>query len=296
MGYYFLKVFAWLLSRLPRRAAARLARHWGWLCASVLRIRRREVLATLSTCFPRTTALERADIYRSVWNNQALTLVEVARYMGGLTDEALDNTEVIGLEAVQHMVDDTKHGLLILIAHLGSYPLLAFNVPRLFHRKLSFIYKEFHSPAINRAWAELHEQSGIDGIPAKNSYLRALRALRDGNILGFMLDQNRPANEGLFVPFFGKLASTSPGLALMSYQSKCPVIPVFARRARGGRHIIEIGKPVPPPASRSPDDLLAATAQYTHLIERAIRAHPDQWLWLHRRWKSRPPDEFPPSP
>ncbi|MBQ9344404.1 MAG: lysophospholipid acyltransferase family protein [Kiritimatiellae bacterium] len=296
MAYFLLRLLVRCLAALPLRAAIALGRHWGRLCANVLRIRRREVLDTLVRCFPEKSPAERLAIYRGVWQNQCLTIVEVARYMGGRVDEVAGRMEVIGQAGVQSLLDDTSRGCLVLISHLGNYPLLAFNVPRLFHRRLSFIFKEFRSPAVNRAWNELHEKAGVTGIPAKNAYRPALRALRNGDILGFMLDQNRPASEGLFVPFFSRTASTSPGLALMSYQSGCPVIPVFARRAPDGHHIVEIGTPVPPPAGRDKNTLLAATARYTALLEDAIRAHPDQWLWLHRRWKSRPPAESPPSP
>lgn len=294
MRYALIRLLAKFLAALPWRAAMALGRHWGWLCASVLRIRRREVLATLERCFPEKSPAERLAIYKGVWQNQCLTVVEVARYMGGRRTEVLDSMEVIGQEPVQPLVDDTEHGILILVSHLGNYPLLAFNVPRAFGRPLSFIYKEFRSPAVNRAWSELHEAAGIEGIPSKNAYRPALKALKAGHILGFMLDQNRPTGQGLFVPYFGRPASTSPGLALMSFQSKCPVVPVFARRAPDGHHIVEIGTPVPPPADRAPETLLAATAHYTTLIEDAVRAHPDQWLWLHRRWKSQPPaDDVP---
>ena len=291
--YHLIRLLARILAALPLSAARRFGRAAAFLCSDILRIRRREVLATLERCFPDTAPDGRLAIYRGVWLNQALTIVEVARYMGGKTSEVLDTLEIRGLDAVRHIVDDTEHGALILISHLGNYPLLAFNVPRAFHRPLSFIYKEFRSAPFNRVWAELHDAAGIHGIPSKNAYRPALRDLRAGNLLGFMLDQNRPSSQGLFVPFFGRLASTSPGLALMAFQSKAPVVPVFTWREHDGHHVVDIRPPLPPPETRDPESLLEATARYTALIEDAIRSHPDQWLWLHRRWKSRPPAESP---
>ena len=104
-------------------------------------------------------------------------------------------------------------------------------------------------------------------------------------MVGILLDQNATRAEGVFVPFFGVPASTSKGLALLALRTGTPVVPIFLRREPGGRHCIDVGAPLPPP----PDaDALAYTARFNEVIEAAIRRAPEQWLWMHARWRTRP--------
>ena len=102
-----------------------------------------------------------------------------------------------------------------------------------------------------------------------------------------MLDQNATRAEGIFAPFFGTPASTSRGLAVISLRTDAPVVPVFIRRLERGRHLIEVGPVVAPPER----DVVAFTTSFNEAIEKAIRRAPEQWFWLHKRWKTRPRPE-----
>jgi KDO2-lipid IV(A) lauroyltransferase len=97
--------------------------------------------------------------------------------------------------------------------------------------------------------------------------------------------------EGIFVDFFGDAANTTPGLAIMSAQSGAPVVPIFARRLPGGRHRITAQAPIDPPPDRKPETVRDYTQRYSKITEDAIRECPEQWLWLHRRWKTRPRED-----
>jgi KDO2-lipid IV(A) lauroyltransferase len=103
-----------------------------------------------------------------------------------------------------------------------------------------------------------------------------------------IIDQNMTRNEGIFVEFFGKNASTSPGLAYMAAQSKAPVIPAFMCRKPDGRHVLKFQPELEPPEDRTPESIHEATQRYTKIIEDAIREAPEQWIWMHRRWKTQP--------
>ena len=154
---------------------------------------------------------------------------------------------------------------------------------------MTIITKILKNPVINRLWGGLRRKAGLNVIPSHNAYRACVRALKQNGLVGFMLDQNRPSNHGVFVDFFGRPASTTPGLAFMSAQTGAPVIPAFMRRTPNGRHVLEVKPLLEPPPDRKPETLLAWTATYTKIIEAEVRRYPDQWLWLHKRWKSRPP-------
>lgn len=287
---WLLKSTAKLFALLPRNWAMALARHWGWLLAHVVRLRREPALKALARAFPEKTERERQALYAAVCRHQALNAMELVRFAGGRAAELSARLEVRGLENVPAALARGK-GVLILIAHFGNYPLLALAVPKLFGYPLAAIAKPLKNKALNAMWWDLQRRAGVNGIPARNAYRASVRALRDNALVGFMIDQNRPANQGVFVDFFGRLASTTPGLAFMSAQTGAPVVPVFMRRLPDGRHLVDVRPPLEPPPDRADETIRAHTAAYTKIVEAEIRLYPDQWLWLHKRWKSRPPGE-----
>ncbi len=278
------------MAALPAGAATALGNGIGWTLARVVRLRRTYVLETLARCFPEKTPVERQALYAEICRQQARNVVEVLRYAGGREAELAARLDVSGKEHVEAARALGK-GVLVLIAHFGNYALLALQVPRLFGYPLSIIAKPLRNATLNELWWELQRKAGVNGIPARNAYRASVRALKDNGLVGFMLDQNRPAGLGVFVDFFGKPASTTPGLAVMSAHTGAPVLPVFIRREPDGTHRVEARPPLPPPADRRPETMQAYTAACTRIIEDEIRRHPEQWLWWHKRWKSRPAEE-----
>ena len=112
--------------------------------------------------------------------------------------------------------------------------------------------------------------------------------------MAFILDQNAKKNWGIFVDFFGKPACTSHGLAQMAALSGHKIFPVTCRRERDTRNlIVEIGEEIPGPTDRSEEEVHRVTQECTRYLERFIREHPEQWIWMHRRWKTKPDPEIP---
>lgn len=276
-----------MVAWLPPRWATALARQWGWGLAHVVRIRRGYVLDTLARCFPEKPEAERRAIYAGMCLHQALNLMELMRFAGGRDAELGGLLEVHGEEVVQDALSRGK-GVLILIAHFGNYDLMGLYASKLFGYPLTIITKTLKNAELNALWWELRRKAGVNEVPSHNAYRACVRALRKNELVGFMLDQNRPREQGVFVDFFGRKASTTPGLAFMSAQTGAPVVPVFMHRTPGGRHVLSAGPLIEPPPDRKEETLLACTAAYTKIIEDEVRRHPEQWLWLHKRWKSRP--------
>jgi KDO2-lipid IV(A) lauroyltransferase len=103
-----------------------------------------------------------------------------------------------------------------------------------------------------------------------------------------MLDQNMTRTEGVFVDFFGRPACTTPGLAYLAAQSQAPVVPIFLLRNPDHRHTFRVLPVIDPPPDRQPDTMREYTQRYTAVLEGVIREHPDQWIWIHRRWRTQP--------
>lgn len=274
--------FAWL--SLPTALA--IGRGLGWLFGSVLRHRRKDAAEALRRSFPEKTEEERAAIIRQMYRNLGMNLIEEFR-LPSVTRQYLEENILWEGEAFSHTVLDAGKGLLVLSAHLGNFDLLCTFAPK-FNFPTTVITKNIKNSTINQLWMDARSRFGLKFVPAHNSYRQCLTALRKNEIVAFVLDQNMIDTEGVFVDFFGKKACTSPGLAYMSAQSGAAVVPVFMIRLANGRHLIKALPPIPPPPDRKPETIHAFTQLYTKVIEDIIRQYPDQWIWIHRRWKTVP--------
>ena len=272
---------------VPARWAQALGRGGGRVLAHGMRLRRTYVLEVLARSFPEKTPDEHRAIYAAMCRHQALNLVEILRFAGGREEEIRARIEVSGEEVVKQALERGK-GVLILIAHFGNYDLMGLFASRLLGYPVTIITKTLKNQRLNELWWELRQKAGLKTLPSHNAYRACVRALRRNELVGFMLDQNRPSGQGVFVNFFGKPASTTPGLAMMSAQTGAPVVPVFMRRMPDGRHVLEARPVIEPPPDRKEETLRACTAAYTKIIEDEIRRDPAQWMWLHKRWKSQP--------
>ena len=291
----FVKLLAWLAAHSPRRAVLRFARGIAWLLSRVVRLRRRVVLDALAHSFPEMSPRDRVALYNENCAQQLLSAGEMLRYAGGCRDELSSRLTVEGRDRAE-TANSAGRGVLVLIAHFGNYALLAMHVQRLFGYPLSIVIKRLRNEKINTLWFGQLKKDGVNAIESKNAYRACVKALRNKEFVGFMLDQNRPASSGVFVPFFGRPASTTPGLALLSAQTRAPVLPVFMRRNPDGTHHLLALPPIDPPPDHKPDTILRYTALYTRIIEDQIRQHPTQWLWWHKRWRAKPPPPEPAEP
>ena len=221
-----------------------------------------------------------------MYRNLATNLVEILRADGGAEDAS---PGLFSVEGEEHIIAACARGrgALILLAHYGSWELLAMFAAQRGYT-LYIVAKKIKNDVVDRLWNRLRARYGVKVIYARNAARPILRALRENALVGFMPDQHRTHEQGVFVQFFGRPASTSPGLAILSSQAQAQVLPVFiCRRADGGHHIRGLPA-LPPPPDRTPATVLRYTQRYTTILEDELRAHPAEWLWIHRRWKDQP--------
>lgn len=282
-----LEALSWLFSRLSPRAALGLGRFLGWIYGSVIRYHRRDARQALALSLPDIPAPQRADILRRMYANLGTNVVEITR-LPHLSEAQLADMVDWEDEHHVHEVLAAGKGLLVLSAHMGNWDLLCTLAPR-FNYPTTIITKRIKNKGVNDYWMATRGRFGLKFVPAHNSYRQCLTALRKNEIVGFILDQNMIRDEGIFVDFFGRPACTTPGLAFMSAQSGAAVVPAFMLRQPGGRHRLKVLPAIPPPPDRKPETIHAYTQRYTKVIEDMIRQYPDQWIWLHRRWRTTPP-------
>jgi len=203
----------------------------------------------------------------------------------------------IRVEGVEHVRSAMEHHgrVLVLTAHLGNWELLSV-AHRVAGFPLTVVVRPLDAPGLNALAERLRLKAGVE-LAAKRGALRAvLGALGRGRMVAVLLDQNASRREGIFAPFFGHAASTSRSLAVLATRTRTPVVPIFAHRQAGGFHLVAVGPaleaPETPDAERA---IIELTRCCNETIEAAIRRTPEQWLWIHRRWRTRPPGEGRPD-
>jgi KDO2-lipid IV(A) lauroyltransferase len=180
---------------------------------------------------------------------------------------------------------------LLVTGHFGNWELLGYVLATV-GLDMDAIARPIDNPLVNRWLLDVRERQGMRIITKFGATDRMTRVLEEGGTLGFIGDQNA-GDRGLFVPFFGRLASAYKSIGLLALNYNAPVICGYARRLND-RFRFEIGASdiiYPRDWADQPDPLYYLTARYTRAIERMVRLAPDQYLWLHRRWKSRPRHE-----
>lgn len=271
-----------------------------WIGASVARLlsvfmgkRRRIALEHLERSFgDEKSPAERRRIVNEALANSGRMFVEFLRL--GSMDEAEFRRRVTidGLEHLEASVA-AGHGTLCLSGHLGNFEFIAGSMTKLGVVKAAEIVRKIKPPVVNDIVIELRNTTGVETISNKNSVLDVFRRLRKNEGIGVVLDQNMRRGLGVFVDFFGVAASTTPGLAIMALRSKARVLPIFiVREGPPGHHRMVIGAPLELTRTGNRDrDALVNTQRFTWLIEDWVRRYPEQWLWFHQRWRTRPLEE-----
>jgi KDO2-lipid IV(A) lauroyltransferase len=154
---------------------------------------------------------------------------------------------------------------------------------------IASIARRLDNPYLERILYRTRTSTGNLVIEKREGVRPILKALRDGQVLAILIDQNVAGEERVFVDFFGQPAATTPALGVFHLRTGAPLVPVFALPLPGGRYRLRYGPRVEVPLSGDrDDDVRRITQACTRVLEAQIREHPEYWLWMHRRWKTRP--------
>lgn len=278
------------LGWLPSRGGLWLGRRLGDLAWVLLGRRRRTALDNVRSAFPELSPQKGRRICRRSCQHLGMVFVELCSVLARPLPTLLGRFHVEGLEHLTGAMERYGRALFVT-AHLGNWELLC-AANHLTGYPLTVVVRPLDTPWLNALAERLRRKTGVELVAKRGALRPVLDALRRGRLVAILLDQNTARREGVFVPFFGRPASTSKSLAVLAIRTQTPVVPVFIRREAGGRHRIEVHPALPPPpANRGESAVVELTMQCTAAIEAAVRATPEQWLWLHDRWRTRPAEE-----
>jgi len=281
------------IGALPRRAAlgvGSIIGRLGYLLPGKLR---RTGLRNLAIAFPEMTESEHRRILRGSFMSLGRLLGEFSQLPRATPEtlRALIEYDEVGLAHLRE-AEKNKRGVIFLTGHLGVWELHSFGWSALEY-PISFLVRPLDNDRIEEMIEGIRTRFGNRAIDKKSAARQSLRVLREGGTLGVLSDLNTQKHEGVFVPFFGKLACTTAGIATLALKTDAVVIPTCAVWNKERQRYFFHGDP-PVELVRTGDhtkDIEVNTARFAAAVERMVRLYPDQWLWIHKRWKTRPPGE-----
>ena len=295
MRYRLEYALAWLLIRgisiLPRPVARAAGIGLGQLVYLLHGKLRRVGMRNLQLAFPEKSAHERRRILRGEFTSLGRQLAEVCLFPRYTRENVTKIVVYDGFENFERAEARGK-GVIYLTAHLGGWELSAFSHSIQGH-PLHVVMRSMDNPFLDRFITHLRTMHGNRAVDKDNFVRGLLSAMKAGETVGILMDTNMTPPQGVFVDFFGIPACTASGLARIALRTDAAVVPGFTiwdRELRKYRLRFDPALDL----IRTGDeeaDIVANTALFTKVIEQYVRRYPDQWLWVHRRWKTRPAGE-----
>ena len=282
----------WVLVRvlgvLPRPAARAVAIGMAKFVYVVHGRLRRVGLKNLEMAFPNKSLAERERIVAGVFTSLGRLLAEVCRFPS-YTRENISQVAIYdGFENYERANQRGK-GVLFLTAHLGGWEIGSF-MHSLHGHPLRIVVRPLDNPYVNRLVEKVRTLHGNTTFGKQDFARGLLSAMKAGETVGLLMDTNMTPPQGVFVDFFGIPACTASGVARVALHTDAAVVPAFTiwdpvlRKYRVRFDAaLELAR-----TGNDAEDVVANTARFTKVIEEYVRRYPDQWLWVHRRWKTRP--------
>jgi Kdo2-lipid IVA lauroyltransferase/acyltransferase len=288
LEFAFVWVFVHLLGVLPRGVTRGLGAGIGWIAFRLLGRLRRVGLRNLELAFPQMGEAERERTLRAVYRNLGYLLAEFCLMPGYTAESASRFIRYEGLENYLRARDKGK-GVLVLTGHLGAWELSSFY-HSLMGYPMAMVIRRLDNPLVDAFVNRIRCMHG-NRVIHKDDFARGLiAAMRAGQTVGFLMDTNMTPPQGVFVPFFGVMACAASGMARVAAKTGAAVVPGFLLWHEGERkYVLRFGEELEVVHTGDAErDAVTNTACFTAVIEQYVRRYPEQWLWMHRRWKTRP--------
>ncbi|MCG3172788.1 MAG: Lipid A biosynthesis lauroyltransferase [Myxococcota bacterium] len=289
-----LELTARVLALLPWSSAEKIGEIIGWAWFYLVPIRRGLVKRQLREAFgenldsEQTNAIARECIRNTA--RSAFTMLKLSTMDRGQI------TDLVATEGLEHYENARAlgRGVLVLTLHIGHWDLFC-CAQAARGSPLTIVTRRLKSAAVDRFWMETRARFGLRLVSRGGQAARELTAaLKRNEAVGYILDQHAPGRDGVITPFFGRPAATSSGLARLAWMTGAPVLPAYCLYEAPGRYRAVVMPALQLVESQDRARFVAAnTALFAQVIESIVRQHPDQWLWLHRRWKVKPDTELP---
>jgi len=301
LEYAAVRVIFGFFSILPRKLSIGLGILLAKIAYPFLGNLRRAGLRNLEIAFPEKSADECARILKKSFQNLGRILGEMSQFprstpenIAKIVEFEFETKESIESEEREYYETEKEkgRGTILVSPHIGNWEIAVFAYSAL-REPLNYLARPLDNPKIAELTVNLRTRFGNRPINKTNSVGSVIEILRQGGISGVLPDVNVHPKEGVFVPFFGVSACTTSGVAMLAMRTNAMIVPICGVWDEEKKHYkVTYGKIIEPAKTGNrQQDIIETTALYTAEIEKFIRTYPEQWLWIHKRWKTRPPGE-----
>jgi KDO2-lipid IV(A) lauroyltransferase len=288
--YLTLRALVGVLAALPLGLAMAVAEVAAWIAYWLDVPHRRIGMANLAIAFPERSLSERRRILRGSFQNLGRMAAELA-HLPRLSADTLRDMVRFADEAwmQEALAWERSTGVLVLSGHFGNWELLVYAQGMRGH-PVHMVHRAIANPLVDRWLHDLRARAGTRMLRKSRAGGDVIRALHEHALLVLPIDQNSTRGIGVFVDFFGLPASTNSGMARIALRTDAPIVPVFiVRQGRSARHVVHVLPILEVERTGDPlEDVRHNTQRFTAVFEEMVRRHPTQWLWMHKRWKTRP--------
>jgi len=291
LEYLALRAAFGALAALPLGAALRVGELAALVAYLLDRRHRRVGMRNLEIAFPEKPIRERRRILRASFLNLGRMAVELAHLPRLSAERLRDMVRFADEEWWREATSwERSTGVLVLSGHFGNWELLVFAHGMRGH-PVHMVHRTIANPLLDRWLNALRARAGTRTIRKRHAARAVLAALHERGLLVLPFDQNSTRGLGVFVDFFGVPASTNAGLARIALRTDAPIVPAFiVREGRSARHRVHVLPIMQVERTGDPRaDVVRNTQRFSAVFEDMVRRHPEQWLWMHKRWKTRPP-------
>jgi KDO2-lipid IV(A) lauroyltransferase len=277
--------------RIPLGRAQRMGRALGTLAFHVARRERNRAIRNLSIAYPDWTEEQRRQTIKEMFRHFGASIFELA-WLPNMNEQwRARTTDIEGIDRILELLDSGT-GVIMFTAHIGNWEWLSY-VMGTYGRPVSVLHRERDQPQMNDYIVGLRARAGVHtiGRGTTSSAREMIQTLRRGGMLAFVIDQNI-RTESVKVPFFGQPALTPLGPVRFAIRTEAMISISYIHRDEQGRHHATFMEPF---QCRKDDDPVALAARITAEYEKKIRQHPEQWVWVHDRWRERPQWEVQPD-
>ena len=273
--------------RLPRRSALALGRLLGRVLAAVDRRHVAIAVDNLRHAFPDWSEERLQGTARGVYAHFGCALLDILWAEGRSREELLAGVEVVGREHVEAAMAAGR-GVVLCTAHIGNWELHGIVHAWAFG-PIGVVARPLDNPALDARLCAFRTTVGTAVIYKRKALPQVMKMLREGRVVAIVLDQNVQAQDGIFVEFFGRPAATTTVAAALALKTGCALVPSHLDLLPDGRYRAVYERPLAwTPSGDRDADIARITQELARRTEAWVRATPEQWLWIHRRWKTRP--------
>jgi KDO2-lipid IV(A) lauroyltransferase len=293
LEYWLVRVAIAIVRLLPQWMVRTIGSTLGLVVYLVDVPHRRIANRNLAIAFPTRNTRERRAIARGAFRHFGRLLFELLTFSTLTNAQIMARVEFEGGERTRSAYAQGR-GVLFITGHFGSWELHSL-AHALEFEPIGVLARALDNPLLNDLLARIRERTGNSVIYRRETVRRVMRALEARHGVAILIDQHIMSRDAIYVDFFSRPAATTSLVAALALRTGAPVVPVFALPLPRGRYKLIYEHPVEPPPADSPNAVREFTQRCTDVLEMYVRRNPEQWLWMHRRWRAIPEDVLRPA-